>query len=195
MKGQSVLFSSDAQNWETPRFLFNALHERFKFVRDVAASDENHLLPDYFTEKDNALRKDLSWGNPGEYVFCNPPYSITSKFVEKAFYESVRTVFLIPARTDTKVFHEWIWPGAFKITLIKGRLHFGQNGMPSPHGAGFPAMIVEYGRHLSMSRDVMPYMDLLDLTTLPRYAEYKAEVDVAKRDYDRIKKELERQSR
>ena len=50
-------------------------------------------------------------------------------------------VLLIPARTDTKYFHEYIFPHANTITFLKGRLKFGQ----SKNSAPFPSCIVYFG--------------------------------------------------
>lgn len=77
----------------------------------------------------------------GERVFCNPPYSEIEKWVQKAFYES-RTdntvvVMLIPARTDTKYFHDYIMHRA-EIRFIRGRLKFGD----SKNSAPFPSIVV-----------------------------------------------------
>lgn len=77
----------------------------------------------------------------GQRVFCNPPYSEISKWVEKAFYETRKdntlVVLLIPARTDTKYFHNYILHRT-EIRFVKGRLKFG-NGKNS---APFPSMVV-----------------------------------------------------
>lgn len=55
-----VLFSSKNMSWETPTKFFDKLNKKFKFDLDVCASDENHKLNNYYTEKDNALTK--NWG-------------------------------------------------------------------------------------------------------------------------------------
>lgn len=55
-----VLFSSNNMSWETPTEFFDKLNRKFKFDLDACASDENHKLPNYYTEKDDALTK--SWG-------------------------------------------------------------------------------------------------------------------------------------
>jgi len=46
-------------------------------------------------------------------------------------------VMLLPARTDTKWFHEYIY-GKAEIRFIKGRLKFGGCKNPAP----FPSMVV-----------------------------------------------------
>lgn len=84
----------------------------------------------------------MDFGNRGgETVFCNPPYSQIAKWVEKAYYESLKpgttVVLLIPARTDTRWFHNYILHRS-EIRFIKGRLRFSG----STENAPFPSMIV-----------------------------------------------------
>lgn len=75
--------------------------------------------------------------------FCNPPYSQIGDWVKKAYNESRQPgtliVLLIPARTDTRYFQEYIYHRA-EIRFIKGRLKFGN----SKNSAPFPSMIVIY---------------------------------------------------
>lgn len=78
----------------------------------------------------------------GYTVFCNPPYGKNIKeWVKKCYEESVKNkitvVMLIPARTDTAYFHNYIY-GKAEIRFIKGRLKFGD----SKNAAPFPSMIV-----------------------------------------------------
>ena len=47
-------------------------------------------------------------------------------------------VYLIPARTDTRWFHEICLPFAKEIRFIMGRLRFGDGKYPAP----FPSMLV-----------------------------------------------------
>lgn len=78
----------------------------------------------------------------GEIVFVNPPYSKIKEWVKKAYEEAFKpntiVVLLIPARTDTKYFHEYIYNRS-EIRFIKGRLKF-SNSNPAP----FPSMVVIY---------------------------------------------------
>ena len=64
--------------------------------------------------------------------------------IKKAAEEGKRpgavVVMLIPARTDTLAFHEYIYHKA-EIRFIKGRLHFRVNGQPGD-AAPFPSMVV-----------------------------------------------------
>lgn len=66
----SVHFMSQKSDWETPQDLFDRLNDEFHFTLDAAASDHNHKLPRYYTEKEDGLAQDWK----GERVFCNPPY-------------------------------------------------------------------------------------------------------------------------
>lgn len=141
-----ALLSTGKDDWETPASLFDSLHMEFRFTIDAAASDENHKLPRYFTMAQNGLQQ--SWR--GERVFCNPPYSRKTKtnpgqaaWIKKAYEESragALVVMLIPARTDTEAFHEYILPHA-EIRFLRGRLRFGCDGKQKD-AAPFPSMIV-----------------------------------------------------
>ena len=78
----------------------------------------------------------------GYHVFVNPPYGREIvKWVEKSYLESQKentlVVMLIPARTDTRWFHDFIYHKA-EIRFIKGRLRFGNSNNNAP----FPSMIV-----------------------------------------------------
>lgn len=74
-------------------------------------------------------------------MFCNPPYSHIKEWVEKCYREAqadnTLVVLLIPSRTDTKYFHDFILNRA-EIRFIKGRLKFGGHSNSAP----FPSMIV-----------------------------------------------------
>ena len=91
----------------------------------------------YYTIEENGLMQD--WSN--EIVFCNPPYGREiKKWVKKCHEEAKKgaeIVLLIPARTDTSYFHDFIY-GKTAIRFIRGRLKFGDNKNSAP----FPSMIV-----------------------------------------------------
>lgn len=139
MTVSKVLFSSNSDEWATPPEIFEQLNSEFDFNLDVCATDKNHKCQNYFTESENGLAQ--KWG--GYRCFCNPPYSQIAEWVKKAHAESFNpgtvVVLLIPARTDTKYFHEYIQHRA-EVRFIKGRLKFGA----SKNSAPFPSMIVIY---------------------------------------------------
>jgi phage N-6-adenine-methyltransferase len=75
--------------WCTPKEVFKYFNDRYNFQCDVAASDDNHLCDDYFTEEDNALEN--YWEDEifsGCYAWCNPPYSNPLPWVQKVIEES-----------------------------------------------------------------------------------------------------------
>ena len=134
-----VMFSSATDLWETPQALFDELNAEFHFTLDVCALPENAKCKAYYTPQDNGLVQ--PWIYTKGAVWCNPPYGREiGKWVEKA-YNSAKyggvIVMLLPARTDTRWFHEYIYNKA-EIRFIKGRLKFGG----SKNSAPFPSMIV-----------------------------------------------------
>lgn len=141
----SALLSSKKMDWCTPQDFFDHLNEEFGFVLDAAATDKTAKCPLYYTPETDGLSQ--SWDRGGA-VFCNPPYGREiGKWVKKA-YEEARgggdaVVLLIPARTDTTYFHDYIY-GKAEIRFVRGRLRFtddeGNAGDPAP----FPSMVVIY---------------------------------------------------
>lgn len=138
------LFSSKTDNWETPIDFYKELNKEFQFTLDPCADENNHKCELYFTKEQNGLAQ--SWG--GYNVFCNPPYGKDiCKWVEKAYNEAQKdntlVVMLIPARTDTQYFHNFIYHKA-EIRFIKGRLKFGN----SKNSAPFPSMVVIFKKEV-----------------------------------------------
>lgn len=133
-----LMFSSKTDLWSTPNDFFDKLNDEFHFTLDPCSTHENAKCYKHFTEEENGLLQD--WGN--EVVFCNPPYGRQIKdWVKKSYEESQKgnttVVMLIPARTDTIYFHEYIYHKA-EIRFIKGRLKFGN----AKNSAPFPSMVV-----------------------------------------------------
>jgi phage N-6-adenine-methyltransferase len=149
MNDLKVLFSSQSDEWETPQDLFDELNKEFEFILDVCATRENAKCNNFYAKELDGLKQ--SWwmnchGMPF-CVWCNPPYSQISEWVEKAYSEAsifTTVVMLIPARTDTRWFHKYIYknPGC-EIRFIKGRLKFSG----SKNSAPFPSMIVIFRDH------------------------------------------------
>ena len=135
-----VMYSSKTDNWATPQYFFDELNKEFVFDLDPCADEQNHKCETYFTKEQNGLIQDWK----GHSVFCNPPYGRgIAKWVQKSYEESLKdntlVVMLIPARTDTRWFHEYIY-GKGEIRFIKGRLRFGD----SKENAPFPSMVVVF---------------------------------------------------
>lgn len=132
-----VLFQSKNDEWSTPVDLFAKLDAEFDFDLDPCATAGNRKCNKYFTKEVDGLKQD--WD--GCRVFCNPPYSEIDKWVEKCYREGIKdntiVVLLIPSRTDTRYFHNFILHRA-EVRFIKGRLKFGNAKNVAP----FPSMIV-----------------------------------------------------
>lgn len=125
------MMTSNSDEWTTPSALFRALDRRFGFELDPAATKENALCPMFFTEAESGLVK--SW-KPWR-VFVNPPYSHVADWMWKCKYESEKgcplICALIPARTDTRWWHDFV-KTADLIHFLKGRLKFGDGTGSAP---------------------------------------------------------------
>ena len=136
-KAEDVLFKSNSDEWETPQSVFDRLNSEFHFTLDPCATKQNHKCGLYYTKEEDGLLQ--NWG--GQTVFCNPPYSKIADWVEKAYRESRQdhtvVVLLIPSRTDTRYFHNFIYQRA-EIRFVKGRIRFGDSTTSAP----FPSMVV-----------------------------------------------------
>jgi len=138
---QVVMFSSKTGQWATPQDFFNKLNWRFgPFDLDPCADADNAKCTKFFTEADDGLSH--SWS--GHTSFINPPYGRgIEKWIKKAYEESrnenTRVVMLIPARTDTKYWHQYVMK-ADEIHFVKGRLKFGDSANSAP----FPSAVVVF---------------------------------------------------
>lgn len=142
----AALLSSKNMNWCTPIDFFNRLDAEFHFVLDVAATDATAKCKNYFTPETDGLTQ--SWERSDGAVFCSPPYGREiGKWVKKAYEESRKhdttIVLLIPARTDTTYFHDYIYKRA-EIRFVCGRLKFTDENGVAGDAAPFPSMVVIY---------------------------------------------------
>lgn len=122
------LFSSASDHWKTPSEVYEALDKEFDFDFDPCPLKE---------DKSDGLK--IRWGQRN---FVNPPYSSIKDWIKKGFEEWQKgktVVFLIPSRTDTKWWHEYVMK-ATEIRFIKGRLKFGN----AKNSAPFPSCIVVF---------------------------------------------------
>lgn len=138
MSDLSVMYSSKTDQWATPQSFFEELDAEFHFNLDPCADEENHKCAEYFTKQQDGLKQ--NWG--GRRVFCNPLYGqAIGEWVAKCYQEGTKentlVVLLIPARTDTKYFHDYILHRS-EIRFVRGRLKFGDGKNSAP----FPSMLV-----------------------------------------------------
>lgn len=117
------------KSWEypTPTLFYEELNKEFHFDFDPCPLGG---------DKDGRSTLFCSW--KGKRVFCNPPYGPQIPDFLRRWNEAVLAVFLVPARTDTKWFHEIALPHAKEIRFIRGRLKFGGSTNPAP----FPSMVL-----------------------------------------------------
>ncbi len=141
------MYSSQTDMWATPQSFFDELNKEFSFTLDVCATNENAKCETFYTLDDDGLTQ--SWC--GAVCWMNPPYGRDIKEWVKAAYLSGLckceglVVGLLPARTDTKWFHDYIWDirrhqpkEHTEVRFLKGRLKFGD----STNSAPFPSMVV-----------------------------------------------------
>lgn len=139
-----TMFSSDKENWCTPKRFFKSLNAHFNFDLDAAASKENALCEKYITKENNALV--VPWD--GQRIFVNPPYgrnlrSWANKIVEEASTGRKTIVALVPARTDTQWFFTLTKDLTTEVYFISGRLHFNETKTVAP----FPSALVILNHH------------------------------------------------
>lgn len=116
------------------------IKDEFYFTLDPCSTHDNHKCDKYFTIEDDGLSQE--WSN--DVVFMNPPYGREIKlWIQKAYEESLKgavVVCLIPARTDTTYWHNYIFGKASEIRFVKGRLKFGDGKNSAP----FPSAVIVF---------------------------------------------------
>lgn len=145
-----VAMSSLDDTWTTPRDFFAKVNEEFGFVLDAAALQSSTLCERWYgPDHPDETRRDAfdhNWANDSLQggVWLNPPYGKTirqwmAKAKSEALDNGALVVALVPARTDTRWFHESCM--GFEIRLIKGRLKFGAGD-----AAPFPSALIVMSR-------------------------------------------------
>jgi phage N-6-adenine-methyltransferase len=129
-------FESHKQEWATPNDLFLRLNKEFHFTLDLAADATNTKCDRYYDASIDALVQD--WKG---VCWLNPPYGAKqyklSNWIKKAYQETQKpdctVVMLIPARTNTRWWHDYCMQAA-EIRFLNGRPKFGdaKHGLPQP---------------------------------------------------------------
>ncbi len=131
------MMTSNTPEWETPQDLFDELDKEFNFNLDVCATRQNAKCLWFSSKEDDGLSK--IWGSEIDCKWMNPPYGREIGHWIKKASEERNVVALLPARTDTRWFHDYIYQkDNVEIRFIKGRLKFGK----ATNSAPFPSMIV-----------------------------------------------------
>lgn len=134
----SVHFSSETDLWATPQEFFDKLNRIFRFETDVCANHENAKCASFFTPEQNGLSQE--WTG---VCWMNPPYGrAIGEWVEKAYRSAkengATVVCLLPARVDTRWWHDYCAKG--EVHFCKGRLKFGD----AKNSAPFPSAVVVF---------------------------------------------------
>lgn len=131
--------SSRAQfaDWCTPPEIFQALGQ---FDLDPCASKPQPFR----TAKTMWTVGGL--GDPWfKRVWLNPPYGNETRLWLKKMASHGNGIALIFARTETKMFHEYVWSHASAIFFVQGRLHFyTPGGIRAKANAGAPSVLISY---------------------------------------------------
>lgn len=152
---------SEKQDWGTPKSFFDYVEQEFQitFGLDACASAHNFKVARYFDEEKNALEQEW-YGN----VWLNPPFGkgglIQRKFLMKASEQAglgnCYVWALIPARTDTRLFHDIIMKKASAVYFIRGRLNFEHDDRTPRGSAPFPSMLVVFnGIHYTSGPELL----------------------------------------
>ena len=136
----AVGFSSKSGEWDTPQDFYDKLDKQFNFTLDPCATAKSAKCKKHFTEEDDGLIQDWK----GHTVFVNPPYGRgIGAWLKKGYEESKKhnttVVMLIPSRTDTKWWHNYVMK-AKEVHLVRGRLKFGA----SDNAAPFPSAVAVF---------------------------------------------------
>lgn len=135
---KELMFSSNTDLWATPQAFFDRLHRVFRFETDVCALPENAKCGRFFSPDMDGLKQE--WQG---VCWMNPPYGREiGKWVEKAYRSAkengATVVCLLPARVDTRWWHDFCAKGEF--LFVKGRLKFGA----AKDSAPFPNAVVVF---------------------------------------------------
>lgn len=129
------MYSSATDKWNTPADLVDKLATVFDWDCDVCSSGTN-VCDFYYDQEQDGLAQNwlgLCW--------MNPPYGREiGAWMAKAASSGTTVVCLVPARTDTRWWHDNV-PQASLVVFIRGRLKFGG----AKNSAPFPSAFVVFG--------------------------------------------------
>lgn len=141
-----LMFSSKTDLRATPQDFYDKLDKEFHFTLDPCATHENHKCDKYYTKEEDWLKQ----SRDNEIVYCNPPYwrEIKKRVHKWYMARGGCVVMLLPARTDTSRFHDYIYKKS-EIRFIRGRLKFGD----SKNSAPFPSMVVVFRWNVTANKE------------------------------------------
>lgn len=117
---------SERDCWETPKWLFLWLNDRYNFQIDLACNTSNCKAGlGFYREKYDSLSYD--WITRAKRGFCNPPYSNIKPWLAKGYEEAKKgftSVFLVPTPNGETAYQEHVFGKASEIIFINGRVAF-----------------------------------------------------------------------
>lgn len=127
--------------WLTPPKIIKALGE-FNLDPCAATGQPWPTAKKHYTIEDDGLSMD--WKGR---IWMNPPYGNQTSIWMKKLSDHGNGIALIFARTETKMFFDYIWDKAHAVLFLKGRLSFYNiNGTKGKNSAGAPSCLVAYGK-------------------------------------------------
>jgi len=117
--------TAERDEYRTPPYIFRWLDREFAFDLDLAATEDNALCVNFFTQADDSLLQ--RWHGAARRGFCNPPYSRVAPWLSKAIEEGERgftSVFLLHAPNGEKYWGDYVFAVASELRHITGRLSY-----------------------------------------------------------------------
>lgn len=158
-KNKKAILSSDNMGWVTPSKIINSLGP---IALDPCTWPDNPVgALTFYTIKDNGLV--LPW-SPLGLNYVNPPYGRHQiLWVKKAIAEYLRdceSILLIPSRTDTKLWSDWIFPTAKAVCFVKGRIKFVDPATrkQTKNPSTFPSALVYYGKDVESFKSKISHL-------------------------------------
>ena len=131
--GPTIKRGRSRQDQGTPVAFLDAVRRMLGVTRfriDLAATPENAVEGEFFTEEMNALTRD--WPTTG-WCWLNPPFGNAGEWARKAWIEGERgaaIAMLVPASVSTTWWAAWVH-GKAQVLFIRPRLTF--VGSPDPY--------------------------------------------------------------
>lgn len=136
--------SEDRANaWLTPQWLIEEVRVAFGGAIDLdpcSEPDNPTRAKRFWTSAHSALKR--RW--PAVRIYCNPPYSPLSPWVDKcveAAEEGARVYVLLPVRTDAQ-YHQKLFRAATDVLFLRGRVKFERADGGEAKNPAFGSMVV-----------------------------------------------------
>ena len=134
-------FANRNDRWLTPLPLVRALGE---FDLDPCGAPGHATAREVWTPETIGDGLSMPWLGR---VWLNPPYGRTMIDWMRALALHGHGTALIFARTETALFHEWVWPHATAILFLRGRVTFlDPEGVAASANSGAPSVLIAYGK-------------------------------------------------